>query len=862
MSAFNRVPLATYRLQLNAEFPFEAALAQLDYLQRLGITYLYLSPVMAAREGSGHGYDVTDPTEINHELGGAAGFERLSRAARERGMGVLLDIVPNHMAADSANRWWMAALRDGPGSPAARLFDIYWDEHGKVLLPILGDHYANVLANDELDVVEHGGEPSLSYYDARLPISDAPESRAALEACRGAGEARRDALDRLVAAQHFRLGYWRTGAREINYRRFFDINELIALAIDSEDTFRLVHERLRPLVRAGLVTGVRIDHIDGLRDPLDYLERLRDYLRPADEARPLYVVVEKILTGEEPLPEGWPVAGTTGYDFLNMASAALTSTVGLQQLTELTGKHAAPVADFQATLYEAKLQVLDELFPADTDRLTGWLAAVARDDRYGRDLTTHELRGAIREVTAAMPVYRTYIAGPEIAKRDRELLASVISDAMERRPDLEVAIQFMGRVLLLTDFDRLDEGEQRRRLDFIAGWQQFTGPAMAKGLEDTTLYRDPTLISANAVGGERDAAEASVTDFHAWAARRAETWPHTLNATSTHDSKRSESVRHRIAVLSELPDEWEAAFERWREATASDVRSIDDQPAPDGRAALFIFQTLLGSWPLNDGELEDYRKRVKAYLVKAEREAKLRTSWVDQNEVYETALQSFINDTLDNEAFLEAFLPFQRQVAFHGMLNSLAGLLLKLTAPGVPDFYQGTEIWDLTLADPDNRRPVDFERHAALLAGLETAAVRDLLSHWQDGALKLFVTHRGLQTRARHCDLFRQGSYVPLEVRGARERHAIAFARTHEGQWAVTIVPRLTAILAREIGCQPPQLPLGPEAWSDTEVLLPSGAPGDWSETFTGSRVESGQRAIRLAGALAAFPIALLIGQR
>ena len=864
MTEYRHVPVATYRLQLNTGFTFDDARAQLDYLARLGITDLYLSPIMQARTGSSHGYDVTNPALISAELGGDEAFVRLAEAARECGMGVLLDIVPNHMAATIENPRWSDLLANGPASPAAYVFDVFWDEDGKLVLPILGDHYANVLERDELTLTWAEDGPHITYFDNHLPVSRGADSLAALEAWDQplSPDEHRAALDRLVAAQHYRLSYWRTASRVVNYRRFFDINDLAAVKFDGE-AFEFIHDRVRELVGSGQVTGLRIDHVDGLRDPAGYLERLQSFLRTSETHEDIYVLVEKILTGGERLPSDWRTAGTTGYDFLNMTSGALTSGAGLQGLIEMTRRYAPEVADFSDLLQHAKHQIIEELFAADSARLTRRLGRIARNDRYGRDLIDPELDAAIRELTVCLPVYRTYIARPSIRSEDRTLVERAMAEALEYRPDLRVALEFLARVILLDGHVKLGEADVQARLDFIAAWQQFSGPVMAKGLEDTTLYRDPTLLSANAVGGERDVAEITVADFHAWARERAEHWPLAMNATSTHDSKRSEDVRARIAVLSEIPDEWDAEFEHLRDTSASDVRSVDDQPAPDGRAALMLFQTLIGSWPLAPGELDDYLERVQAYAVKAEREAKLRTSWIDQNAVYEEALQAFIADLFRNERFLAQLRPFREQIAVHGMLNSLSATLLKVTAPGVPDTYQGAEIWDFSLVDPDNRRPVDYAVRRTLLQRIESASSPGtLLRDWQSGAIKLFVLRHALQTRAVRRDLFERGSYQPLEIEGAHSNHVIAFARNAGDAWAITIVPRLTAHLTRTTGHALGHIPLGPATWSETQLRLPRDAPPGWTDALTGSRIDASARRLSVGNVFAELPFALLAGDQ
>lgn len=862
MRSQRRIPLATYRLQLNPDFTFDDARRQLDYLAALGISDLYLSPIMQAAAGSTHGYDVTDPTRISEALGGDTAFERLASAARERGIGILLDIVPNHMAATTENPTWKQLLAEGPDSPAAAYYDVLWDDGGKLVLPVLGDHYASVLERDELSVATGDSETSITYFDNHFPVNESDASRVAIETWERAGtpEDRRSAIDRLLAAQHYRLSFWRTGSRVLNYRRFFDINDLAAVNGDAA-AFELVHQRVRELVEQGHVTGLRIDHVDGLRDPAGYLERLQAYLQTGNSDATVYTVVEKILSGGERLRESWHAAGTTGYDFLNMTSGALTSSAGLRRLVAMTWQHAAEVADFGDLLYQAKHEVIEELFAADIGRLTRRLQRIARHDRYGRDLIAPELDAAIRELTVCLPVYRTYIAGTPIAGGDRKLVEDSIAEALEYRPDLQVALEFLARIILLQGQNNLEAPEIQPRLDFVAAWQQFSGPVMAKGLEDTTLYRDPTLLSANAVGGEREVAEITTDGFHAWATHRAGHWPLAMNATSTHDSKRSEDVRARIAVLSEIPDEWETEYERLREASAADVRSVDDQAAPDGRAALMLFQTLIGSWPLDEAEMDGYLERVQEYAVKAEREAKLRTSWLDENAVYEEALQAFIADLFRNERFLEQLRPFREQITVHGMLNSLSATLMKVTVPGVPDTYQGADSWDFSLVDPDNRRPVDYETRHRLLQQIDDhPAPAALLAGWQSGAIKLYVLHRALRARASKRDLFEQGGYLPLEIEGEQANHAMAFARTCGDAWAITIVPRLTALLARTNGHDLGHIPLGAASWSDTVINLPANAPPEWTNALTGSGVQSTASTLRVTEVFDELPIALLIG--
>lgn len=865
-----RIPLATYRVQLNEEFTFDDASGIVDYLHELGISDLYASPVLQARSGSTHGYDVVDAGRISAGLGGRAGFDRLSVRLSQCGMGLLLDIVPNHMAASPENSWWLDVLSNGKQSRYARYFDIDWESprpglRGRVLLPILGDHIGAVLDRGELAVERADDGDWVRYYDWRLQVSESPESQAALAAHRQALEqgddgARAETLDRLLERQHYRLAYWRLANQEINYRRFFDITDLVSLRIEDPAVFDDVHRLALELVSDGAVSGLRIDHIDGLHDPRAYLDRLHaEAARAAGE--PFYIVAEKILVGDEELADDWPAAGTTGYDFLNQVNGVMADGRAAERLNALYRWLTGSEQEFHALVRRAKHFVIEQLFAGDLQRLGLMLWRIADADRYGRDLSLIDLRAAIAELTACFPVYRSYTSDGTVHADDETRILAAADVAREHCPDLIDAIAFLRRVSLLGD----PAPEQRDSwLAFIQRWQQFSGPVMAKGLEDTSLYIDTRLISMNAVGGEPEIIEISVAEFHRWVGRRADRWPHAMNASSTHDSKRSEDVRARISVLSELLDEWEIRVPLWRSLNEGARVTVHGQPAPGPRMELLLYQTMLGAWPFDETELDSFRERLKAYAIKAAREAKLDTSWIDESPEYEAALLGFIDAIMEDSAaneFLADFRSFVPRITWHGALNSLSQTLLKITAPGLPDFYRGTELWDLSLVDPDNRRSVDYERCRAALDRVRSIVPDEAVSlfdEWTTGDIKLYVIQRALHARRERRSLFDHGEYVPLQVDGSRARHVIAFARQTPEDSAVVIVPRLTAELVRPAGRIGTALPVGDEVWGDTRVRLPDGAPGEWRNQLTNQVAKSEGQWLRLRNVLSEFPLALL----
>jgi (1->4)-alpha-D-glucan 1-alpha-D-glucosylmutase len=945
-----RPPAATYRVQLNRNFTFSAARSLAPYLHDLGITDLYASPIAHARRGSLHGYSVTNPTEIDPGLGSRSSFDSLAQRLRSRGMGLIIDIVPNHMALSRDNPWWMDVLESGPGSPYAVFFDIDWHPpskvlEGKVLLPVLGKYYSEALEAREFELVLDEGGFSVRYFDLSFPLD--PKSYAdilslrlgeleetlgeedpgvlglkglvslsehlparSLTSPKKVKERQRlkeiikkslwllyresrtvrefleenlkiyngvkedpvgfDRLDRLLSDQPYRLAFWQVALEMINYRRFFSINDLIGIRIEDPKVFEAVnHTLLFDLVREGKVTGTRIDHIDGLYDPQEYLERLQAGMTGDSagqaEGGSHYIVVEKILAKGEGLPRKWPVSGTTGYDFLNMVNGLFVDDRGYRKLEQVYAAFIAREASGSDVVYESKKLVMKNLFGGEVENLVFYLGLLADADRQARDVSRRDLISSLVEVTACLPVYRTYINSFKVCEPDRERIEHALAEVRRRNPWLnDLALGFMRRLLLM-DFPAYLGAEQRHeRLNFVMRWQQFSGPIMAKGLEDTALYLYNPLISLNEVGANFK--PVSVGEFHEFNRDRQKLWPHTMNATSTHDTKRSEDVRARINTLSEIVEEWEDLLERWKVLNSPKKVWVRGVAVPEANEEVFLYQTMIGAWPLQVNEVPAFRRRLRAYMLKAVREAKVRTMWTAPNVEYENGLLRFCESILDDSAeneFLESFLRAHSRLAYSGALNALSQLVLKIASPGVPDFYQGAELWDLRLVDPDNRGPVEFRKRVRFLKDLKKRELKnhqtllsELLLDWEDGRIKLYVTYKALNFRRKHRELFLEGEYVPLTCSGARENNVVAFIRRKENLWALVAVPRLTAKLAA------PGAPLGKGVWGDSFLNMPEGAPVSWSNVFTGQPLEAvgGGRRIPLNRVFVRFPVALLVG--
>jgi len=911
-------PAATYRVQFRgAPAPgaspgtptllrFEEAARLVPYLEALGVTDLYASPPFTARTGSTHGYDVTDPLRLDPLLGPPDAFAALAGALRGRGMGLLLDIVPNHQAATPENPAWRDVLRRGRGSPFARWFDIDWQAaDGRVVLPVLDDLYGHVLARGDLRVEPQDASWAVRYRDLVLPATLPPGT--------APGE-----VHAVLEAQPYRLAWWGVAQEGLNYRRFFDIADLAGVRVEDPEVFAATHALVADLVARGLVTGLRVDHVDGLADPTGYLARLRALAPGA------YLVVEKVLGPGERVPPAWPVAGTTGYELLNDLTALLADPSGVDAVLDRYHRFVAssggtppsaggldgPVeaalgrdagasrgahAHLDAVVRRSKVEAMRHLFHGEVEALVSRLARLAARDPVARDLGRRHLRRAVEEVTAALRIYRTYLRPGAVSPDDRAVVERAAALARGRlavatrsgsasegevpEPPPCEAVTFFRRVLL--EAGTLPEGARLEAQEVVRAWQQLTGPVMAKGVEDTALYRFGALLAFNEVGGDPSARSLprSVEAFHARMAERARRTPHALSATGTHDTKRGEDVRARLAVLSELAPLWEAAVQRWHGWHAPLARAVRRSAVPEPAMEWFLYQTLLGVWPAAGQPDEELVERLRAYARKAAREARGSTSWLHPDPRYEAALDAFLLELLQGPGgmrFREDLPHLLRPVAFYGALNSLVQVLLKLTVPGIPDIYQGGELWDLSLVDPDNRRPVDFALRARLLEELLPAGavsprsdLADLWRTWPDGRVKLLLTALGLRFRRAQAALFADGAYLPLLVEGPARRHACAFARTLGGRWAVTVMPRLACTLMggpQEIGGWEPALPVGQAVWAETRVRLPAGAPRRWRNVLTGEEVQAevvgphGDGAVALGHLFRTFPLALLAG--
>ncbi len=664
-------------------------------------------------------------------------------------------------------------------------------------------------------------------------------------------------LDGLLSQQWFQLTYWRVATKEINYQRFFNINELISLRMEDKHVFEFIHNLVLGLLSEGKIDGLRIDHVDGLYDPTGYLLRLREYAGDA------FIVVEKILAMAEKIPQSWPVQGTTGYDFMNYAGELFVDSRNERAFQNLYATFTGESREYEDLLYEKKKLIIERHLTGDLDNLTSLLKTISTTTRDGIDLEWEALMQAIGETAAVFPVYRTYIAGEQITDSDRAYINAAIERAESRNPTLTRALGFLKTVLLLDYPEHLAEEHNRLWLSFVMRFQQFTSPLMAKGMEDTTFYVFNRLTSLNEVGGDPGRFGISVDDFHSANEQRAKAHPHTLNSTATHDNKRGEDTRARISVLSEMPGEWQQHLELWHEQNKRLKKIVDDEEVPSRNSEYFLYQTLVGAWPVEERERDDFINRMKDYMIKAAREAKTHTFWLDHNPPYEEALIHFTEKILSpsvSAEFLKSITAFQKKIAHYGLLNGLSQTLLKITSPGVADFYQGAELLDLNLVDPDNRRAIDYEKRERLLMEMKRKEesglpdlIDELLSTGEADSLKLFTIHRAMAARNAAKELFDEGDYVRLRATGSRSNHIIAYARRTGEQWALTIAPRfLTSIVSEN------ELPLGQEVWGDTKIEMPADAPRAWRNVFTNEAI-NWRRSFSVAEALGRFPVALLV---
>ncbi|RZT39585.1 malto-oligosyltrehalose synthase [Cupriavidus agavae] len=867
------VPRATARLQMHAGFTFADAEALVPYYADLGISHLYLSPITTARPGSTHGYDVTDFTRINPELGGEAGFVALARRAREAGLGIVIDIVPNHMAADAThNSWWRDVLAHGPQSDFAHYFDIDWqapdpDLRGKVLLPILGDPYQHTLDAGSLTAARNdAGEPVLRYGDLDLPLSLPPGVDALPEDSA--------ALHRLLERQHYRLAWWRTGAAALNWRRFFEITELAGVREEADDVFEAVHALVFRLYREGWIDGLRIDHVDGLADPAGYCRRVRERLdllrpgRPAGLARlHPWLVIEKILGENEALPRGWQVDGTTGYDFMDEVSAVLHDVHGAGPLNMLWMQISGDDRAFPAYVLAGRHRVLARHLVAEFDGVVHRLHALARAGAATRDLTPHALRHALTAFLCQIPVYRSYYAAVPAGQASRDCAAD---DAMvqgaagaaraQLAPDESAALDFI-LTFLHDELPAADDDGEDRAGKLRARLQQLMPALAAKSTEDTAFYRYGRLLSRNEVGSDPGTVGMAPERFHDRMRARSAHWPHAMLAVATHDHKRGEDARMRLAVLSELADEWAEAVAGWESRLAPLLAASPH--GPDGVDRLMLYQTLVGAWPADGDALNDEGAqralidRIQAWQQKAIREAKRHGSWTHPDTAYEAACEAFLPALAMGDAgsVLEDIGRFAARIGPAAALNSLSQTLLHLTAPGVPDRYQGNETWDFSLVDPDNRRAPDYAQLRARLGC--RAGWAQWLEHWRDGRIKQQLIRSVLAARRAQPELFALGSYEPLAASGELAASVLAFCRRHGSAQAVVAVSRLAA---RHVEPALPRIP--PHCWRDTGLHLgDGGADGTWTDVLTGHTVSAHAGWFRARDLFAVLPVALLVRQ-
>lgn len=926
------------------------------------MSHCYASPLLKARAGSPHGYDISDHKQLNAEIGTREDFVQLATALKAEGMGLILDIVPNHMGAGRDNPWWMDVLENGTSSMYSDYFDIDWnplqaDLKDKILLPILGDAYGNILKNGEIQL---RFEPEtarfwLDYYENAIPVNPAScplilnHRQDVLEARLGKNNPafleyqsistaferlpvesdgnwakkeervreRTIALNRLITLGHqhpeifqfiqesvqdflpvqedptnlsrlhrllemqvYRLSNWRVASDEINYRRFFDVNDLVAIRVEDQRVFNDTHHLIMELVQAGLITGLRLDHPDGLYNPAAYFRHLqeeaarrlelpiREDWKLGDENLPFYVLIEKILAPFERLPQEWAVQGTTGYEFANAVNGLFVNQDNEKEFTRVYEKLMGERIHFEELVHECKKLIMRTTLNSELGVLTQQLYRICKQNWSCRDFTLHNLRSALMEIVACFPVYRTYVTPDEVSRKDREYIDWAVNLAKRKSTAVDTSIfDFVRSVLLLeaqaeTMREALqqhppepekpsstEQDEQRAFrnavVHFSMKFQQYSGPVMAKGMEDTTFYRYNRLISLNEVGGEPKVFGISPATFHHRNAQRMKQTPHTMLATSTHDTKRSEDVRARISVLSEIPEDWQKHITFWRRVHRHLKRVVDGgETFPSANDEYLFYQTLVGIWPFdtpNEKERKELCQRMEAYMLKAVREAKSHTSWINPNTEYEEALCQYIRGILlkPSQLFLKNFLPFQRMVARFGIFNTLSQTLLKLTVPGVPDIYQGTEIWDLSLVDPDNRRPINASHQQQQLESLQPLLksssprivqkfLGELTRDMSDGRIKQYLILALLNYRRQNPDLFMQGAYIPLEVTGDCAEHVVAFARSHQDTTLLVIAPRLNYTL----GLRRTGLPCGKRLWKDTAILLPESLQGKSCENL------------------------------
>ncbi|MFD2189645.1 malto-oligosyltrehalose synthase [Pistricoccus aurantiacus] len=880
--------LATLRLQFHRDFTLDDACRWVDYYAALGISHLYASPLLASRSGSAHGYDGIDPTRIDPELGGEEALERLVKALRERGMGLILDIVPNHLAVGgSENPWWQEVLAHGPKSPYADFFDIDWHSQdptltGKVLLPFLGAPYEEVLHSGELVLRQDEGAWHVQYHEHQFPIDpeslDTPPDPAAFDTTRPEGARR---LHELLERQHYRLAFWRTASDEINWRRFFDITELAGVRVELDKVFIRTHEKIFELVAKGWVDGLRIDHVDGLADPKGYCRRLREELDALEERRPqgvprqVPIYLEKILAGDESLHEDWGVAGTTGYEFMNQVSALMHDPEGEAPLKTLWKEVTGRSGDFLAEVRQARGEMLEINLNSEFHGCARALSRLAKYRLETRDITLSAIERALHALVVHFPVYRTYADERGRPLQDAPFFERALQGAWRdvNPPDREVLKRLDDWLGGEAPEGCDDLGERELRLEAIQRFQQLTSPAAAKAVEDTAGYRSAVLISRNDVGGDPEHFAHSPQAFHAACRARASSFPHTMLTTATHDHKRGEDVRARLAALSEQPWLFAEQVRQWRRMAAPLREELASGLAPSSSDELMLYQILLGAWdPALDIEdaaaRQTFLERLAHWQEKALREAKLRSHWLWPDSQYETACRNFLFGLLEDPALRSDLREAARALDLPGALNGLVQVTLRMTTPGVPDLYQGTEFWDHSLVDPDNRRPVDYASRQAALKERENPGAA--LAHWRDGRVKQALIAELLALRQRFPGLFLAGDYIPLEPKGTQARHLLAFLRVTTTATLLVVVPRLTtglledeasgAAASGDASSGAAALPWVPAArWENTRLSLPGNLGQGWRSALTGEKTNFAPEGPAIGELLRAFPVGVFV---
>lgn len=958
-----KIPISTYRLQFNKHFTFKDAVKIVPYLKELGVSHCYSSPILWAKTGSLHGYDIIDHSKLNPEIGSDDDFNELVDVINKNKMGIILDIVPNHMGICCNNKWWVDVLENGQASQYANFFDIDWNPikkelYGKMLVPMLHDHYGNILANGDFKLYfdRENGKLKLFYFEHEFPIN--PSSYTIIMEHRinklesALGHSNNDFLeyqsimtvfknlpktnetnfektkernrekeiaykrlselckrnnciatfieenlldfrchpDDILACQRvhevledqaYRLAYWRVSSDLINYRRFFDVNGLIGLCTENSSVFNDTHSVVLDLIEQGKIQGLRIDHPDGLLDPSGYFKTLQteagkrlgsvfdgsNEKHLSSEKLPIYVIAEKIIAPFEKIPQKWAIHGTIGYDFLYNTNNLLLDSKNSKKFTRIYHRFINKEIDFNKLVIKCKKTIMRTALTSELSTLSNHLSQLSEKYYSARDYTLNSLREALSEIIACFPVYRTYISEEEKNNKDIDYIKWAVGLAKKRSMSTDPSIYDFIEKILLCDFETDKESEiYRKILKFAMKFQQYTGPLMAKGLEDTSFYNYNRLICLNEVGGNPSTFGISLNDFHNGNLHRLNNTPHGLLTTSTHDTKLSEDVRARICVLSEIPDIWQKKINKWSKINKSKKAKHDNSFIPDKNDEYLFYQILTGIWTdeaSNNQKLRELFERIENYMLKAVREAKTNTSWININTQYENALCDFIKRILnspENHPFWKDFLPFQKEIAIRGYANSISQTTLKFTSPGVPDIYQGNELWKFNLVDPDNRNPVDFCKYQQLFKEIKPFLKKNnedftFLFPLESGKLKLFISSVLLNFRKKHHDLFKKGNYIPLEIKGAKSENLIAFARNYENETIITIVPRLVYYMISEEF----PFPAGEEVWKDTKIILPEELKNlKWQDVFTGKTFSDSDSELKTGNIINMLPVSVL----